>query len=64
MPKKDIVQLTAKERQTWEDTVRKLGGISVGIQIVSCDLANIAPETERVRFSRTFAGEPGSTASL
>ena len=36
----------------------------VGIQIVSCDLAHIVPDTGRVRFSRTFVGEPGSPASL
>ena len=36
----------------------------VGIQIVSCDLAHIGPDTGRVRFSRTFVGEPGSPASL
>ena len=37
---------------------------SVGIQIVSCGLAHIVPDTGWVRFSRTFVGEPGSPASL
>ena len=36
----------------------------VGIQIVSCDSAHIGPDTGRGRFSRTFVGEPGNTASL
>ena len=36
----------------------------VGFQIVSCDLAHTAPDTGRVRFSRSFVGEPGSPASL
>ena len=39
-------------------------GTGVGIQIVSCDLAHIVSDTARVRFSLTFVGEPGSTASL
>ena len=49
-----------KEPQV-ERNVKKGG---VGIQIVSCDLAHIVPDTGRVRFSRTFVGEPGSPASL
>ena len=36
---------------------------SVGIRIMSGDLAHIAPDTGRVRVSRTFVGEPGSTAT-
>ena len=36
----------------------------VGFQIVSCDLAHTVPDTGRVRFSRSFVGEPGSPASL
>ena len=31
---------------------------------MSYDFAHIAPDTGRVRFSRTFVGEPGSPASL
>ena len=31
---------------------------------MSCDSAHIGPDTGRVRFSRTFVGESGSTASL
>ena len=37
---------------------------AVGFQIVSCDLAHTVPDTGRVRFSRSFVGEPGSPASL
>ena len=36
----------------------------VGIQIVACDSAPMVPDPGRVRFSRTFVGEPGSPASL
>ena len=43
---------------------KQAGRTCVGIQIVSCDSALIGPDTGRVRFSRTFVGEPGSPASL
>ena len=50
----------------WDRAADEVGSArtSVGIQIVSCDLAHIVPDTGRVRFSRTFVGEPGSPASL
>ena len=38
--------------------------MTVGFQIVSCDLAHPVPDTGRVRVSRAFVGEPGSPASL
>ena len=36
----------------------------VGVQIVVCDPAHLVPDTGRIRFSSTFVGEPGSSASL
>ena len=56
-----------KQVAVWGDRWLALLGwqeAAVGIQIVSCDLAHIGPDTGRVRVSRTFVGEPGSPASL
>ena len=52
------------EAKASRSTSSSLSSSSVGIQIVSCDSAHIGLDTGRIRFSRTFVGEPGSTASL
>ena len=56
--------LRRMERVGWERPGASDGGRAVGTQIVSCDSAHIVPDTGRVRFSRSFVGEPGSPASL